>query len=123
MIPFTRRTSTSVAVFAAIFAASPQGAQMYANNTTQLGSLALSYAQLVATYRTLLDQDQANNEVVLDANIATAVTQLTALNATMQSITPTVALQDSFTLAHLQLVVYNGLQQATAAQNAAGDTE
>lgn len=108
-------TSTA-AVFACIFIASPQGAQKLSTTVSNTSALATQYAQLTNVYPSLINQDFANRQTPLYAAIATAVTTVTNLIATLASI---VASGDSgFILRGMQVVASNAL---TALKNAQAD--
>ena len=114
-LPFSKRTTASVAVFACLFIASPQGAQMLSETVNTKVSLQLSYSQLINVYQ-LIHQDTANNAADLQAAINTSVTILTNLKATLDAMMETG--DQSFVLAHMQQVVTGGLAQVKEAQSA-----
>ena len=115
-LPFSKRTTASVAVFACLFIASPQGAQMLSETVNTKVSLQLSYSQLINVYPQLIHQDTANNAADLQAAINTSVTILTNLKATLDAMMETG--DQSFVLAHMQQVVTGGLAQGKEAQSA-----
>jgi hypothetical protein len=87
-------------------------------NGVVLGSLQLSYAQLVALYQELRQQDVPNAEIVLDDLIASAITTVTTLQSTID------ALMESgdagFVLAGMQQVVAAALMNLRVAQGDEG---
>lgn len=119
-LPFSLHQTTAICVFNCLFIASPQGAQVFAfGNGATIGALQLSYAQLVTLYQELRQQDVPNQAVVLDTLIASAITTVTALQATIDAImagTP----DGSFILAGMQTVVANALQNLKLAQGDEG---
>jgi len=117
--PFSLRTTTAICVFNCLFIASPQGAQQFVfGNGAVIGALQLSYAQLVTLYAELRQQSVANEEVVLDGLIASAITTVMGLQSTID------AMMESgdagFVLAGMQLVVKNALTNLNAAQGDEG---
>ena len=115
-IPFSLRTTTAIAVFNCLFIASPQGAQTFVfGNGTTIGSLQLSFAQLVALYQQLRQQDIPNQEVVLDNLIASAITTVATLQITVDAIMATTA-DGSVILQGMRLVVANALTSLKNAQ-------
>ena len=112
-IPFSRRTTASTAVFSCIFIASPQGAQTLSPSVPNLSALALEYAQLVNLYPQLIHQDVANQQTVLTAAITSAITIVTALSATLQSMTATG--DAAFILNGFRIVAANALTNLNAA--------
>jgi hypothetical protein len=88
--PFSLRLTTSICVFNCLFIASPQGAQTFVfGNAAIISALQLEYAQLVTLYMELRQQDIPSQEVVLDGLIASALTTVTALLATLNTIVET----------------------------------
>ena len=115
-LPFSLRLTTAVAVFNCLFIASPQGAQTFAfGNGATIGSLQLSYAQLVALYQQLRQQDIPNQEVVLDTLIASAITTVSGLQTTVDALVAQTA-DGSVILHGMQLVVANALASLQNAQ-------
>ena len=115
-LPFSLRLTTAIAVFNCLFIASPQGAQTFAfGNGATIGSLQLSYAQLVALYQQLRQQDIPNQETVLDGLIASAITTVTTLQSTVDAITAATP-DGSVILQGMQSVVANALASLKAAQ-------
>jgi hypothetical protein len=88
-IPFSKRTTASVAVFDCIFIASPQGAQKLTTAALTIAALQLVYAQLVTVYAVLRHQDTANNRIDLYAAIATALIAVANLQFTINAMTAT----------------------------------
>lgn len=120
-IPFSRRTTASVAVFACIFIASPQGIQaQIALSVPTISALALSYGQLTNLYPTLIHQDVANQKAVLDVAITSAVSIVSALKTTLGTITALTGDQQ-FQLQHVQIVVADALTNLENALAAGGD--
>ncbi len=114
LLPFSKRATSAVAVFACIGIASPQGAAALTNQNgslvatpTQLGAIWLVYAQLVGIYQQLLHQDVANQKSVLNAIVAQAVTVVGTLNTTLDAMTATG--DAKFLLVGMQEVTANAL--------------
>jgi hypothetical protein len=117
--PFSLRTTTAICVFNCLFIASPQGAQQFVfGNGTTIGALQLSYAQLVALYQELRQQDIPNQEVVLDGLIASAISTVTVLQSTIDAIMESG--DAGFVLAGMQQVVANALTNLRNAQSDEG---
>jgi hypothetical protein len=112
-LPFSERTTSSVAVFACIFIASPQGAQSLSPSVPLLSALALEYAQLTNIYPTLIHQDVANQQVKLQAAITSAIAIVTSLVTTLLNMTATG--DNLFVLEHYQIVATNALTNLKAA--------
>src|ERR1700720_1600505 len=110
----SQRTTCAIAVFRCLSIASPDGAQRFAGDMAN--TLQLEYAQLWAVYQKLrrsasLGQDVANYRVDLVAAVAQAVTIISSLSATLQSMT---AVGDvGIALANFQVIVANALAQVT----------
>jgi hypothetical protein len=143
-LPFTKRTTASVAVFACMFVA--QTAQAFAIGAS-LGSINNLYYALLATYEQLITvppfQVSTTGTVppqTLDQTITQAQTQVGQLNTLIQAIPPgqvnpqynylqygqnpnQVNPTKQVSLAHLQRVVANGLTQINLAAAAADDGE
>jgi hypothetical protein len=118
MLPFTKRTTASVTVFACVFVA--QTAQTLTSSVSQVSALQLSYAQLISIYRQLVHQDVANQAAVLDAIIANALTVVQSLNTTVQAIGTTPA--TAFELSGIQTITANAVAVMLNV-NAASDGE
>lgn len=117
VLPFSRRTTAAVCVFACHQIASPRGAQVFAfGDAATLGALNIWYAQLFTEYRILRHQDVANQATILTNAINAAVTTVTGLKATLDAMTarPNAA----FILTGYQIVVANALTNLINAQNA-----
>lgn len=110
-LPFSVRTTVAIAVFACIFIASPQGAQKLTSTPATIAALALDYAQLNNIYPIVINQSAGNSQTALAAAITQAVTTVTALNATLQSISGS-----GFELKAMQIVVANALMAIQSAQ-------
>ena len=121
-LPFSKRTTTAVALFRCIGTASPQGAQQYAS-TVQVGQLSAVYSSMLATYKQLVRQDRRAQAVKLDALIATALSQVTALNAIVQAIVPGPASGVASTVAQMQEITAQAVVQITNASLAPDDGE
>lgn len=122
-IPFSQRTTAAVAVFACIFIASPQGAQGLRGVTVaQISALALEYGQLINLYPSLITQDVANQQSVLNAEIASAITIIGNLSTTLAGMTASTP-DSQVILAGWQSIVANMLVQVKAAGAAPGDAE
>lgn len=118
-IPFSKRTTVAVAVFACIGIASPQGPiQKIASdelNVPILTALQLEYAQLINIYPLLIHQDTANNQADLYSAIDKAAVTVANLNATIDSM---MASSDAgVVLADNQIVVANALTAIRKVQN------
>ena len=110
VLPFSKRTTAIIAVFSCIFVASPmQGARLFTSDVPTIAALQLSYAQLLREYHILRHQDVANQKSVLDAVINQAVTTVTSLNATVESIMAASNNPNAAQLAVMQTVVANAL--------------
>jgi len=144
-LPFSQRTSASVAVFACIFIASPAEAQALPATPQQRGALAFCYGQLTNLYPFLISQDVSNTYQPLVESpqtqllgyitqgvnlIQQLVTTLDGMNAATPSNSillyppynlklPDIAL----ILANYRIVAQNALVQITAAQTAPPDYE
>lgn len=115
-IPFSKRLTASVAVFACLFIASPQGAQTFAfGNGVIIGALQLDYAQLHKVYHILRHQDVSEQQTVLYAAIAEAETTVASLNATIDSLMETG--DAGFVLRGMQIVTANALASLKAVQS------
>lgn len=110
--PYSQRTTCAVAVFGCLSVASPQGAQRFAvGNAATIGALQSEYEQLLSVYRKLRRQDVANQRIDLVAAVAQAVTIISSLSATLQSMT---AVGDAgIALANFQIIAANALVQVT----------
>jgi hypothetical protein len=108
-LPFSKRTSASVAVFACIGVAAPApvGAAQFTTNAATIAALQLSYAQLVVEYQILRHQDTANNRADLYAAINNAVTTVSTLNTTLSTLSATG--DAGVVLQQMQIVVANAL--------------
>ena len=106
-LPFSKRTTASVAVFPCILIASHHGAQKFTSTAATIGALQLEYAQLSHAYRKLRHQDTANNRVDLYAAIALAETAVANLNVTISAMTATG--DNAVLLQGMQIVVANAL--------------
>lgn len=114
-IPFSRRTTAAVSVFACIFIASPTGAQTLTSSVPTITALQLEYSQLINEYPLLIHQDTANNQADLYAAIAKAETTVSNLHDTIQAITATS--DNAFVLAGMQEVVAHALASLQAVQS------
>jgi hypothetical protein len=114
--PFSLRLTTSICVFNCLFIASPQGApQFVVGNGAVIGSLQLSYAQLVTLYAELRQQDIPSQEVVLDSLISAALTTILTLQSTINAIVET---GDAGILLHaMQSVVASAVTSLKNAQS------
>jgi hypothetical protein len=107
-LPFSRRATTSIAIFACLFAA--RHAQKLTKDPATLGALNLEHAQLFHLYRQILHQDVANQKTVLDGIIDRAAIAIGALNTTVQAMpTPIPPSEDQFALSDIKIVVANAL--------------
>ena len=114
MIPFSRRTTTAITVFACLFAA--QNSQSLTTIPAQIGALSLSHATLFQIYRGLRHQDVMNQKAKLDALIDQAQIAIDALNVIVQSIAPTQQNQTNEALPDVQSVVMNAAYQMVLVQ-------
>ena len=115
MLPFSKRETSAVSVFACIFIASPHGASA----ASILGALSSEYAQLLQVYALLIRQDTANNAADLDAAIAMATTVVGNLSATLNTM---LASGDAgIKLAGMQIVAANALAALQKVQVAQDD--
>jgi hypothetical protein len=105
-LPFTRRTTTAVTIFACMTVAYSAWS-LPGLTVPQVTALHLDHAELFSIYKQVIHQDVANQESVLDGLISQAATAIIALNITMQGIgsTPTSA----FDLADMHLVTANAV--------------
>lgn len=119
-LPFSRRTTVAIAVFDCIAIASPStGAPLLAATAAIQAALASEYAQLINIYPVLIRQDVANQQAVLDAAINTALTAITALNTTLQSM---VATGDrAVLLSYWQVVVANAMRSVQTVISTLGE--
>jgi hypothetical protein len=107
LLPFSKRTTTSVTLSTCLFIASHQGAQRI-NTVTPLqkGALQLQYSTIFRTLRQVRHQDVANQAAKLDVFILEAQTVIEQLQATLNSITqPNPPEFDQFLLTNMQLIV------------------
>jgi hypothetical protein len=111
MLPFSRRTTTAVTVFACLFAA--RDAWHLTTVASQIGALHQSHATLFHLYRQIRHQDVANQAAVLASLIAQAQTAINNLNTIVQAIEPTVQNQTNQALPDLQAVVLNAVYVMT----------
>jgi hypothetical protein len=115
-LPFSRRTTAAVCVFACHQISGPYGAQVFAfGDGIVLAQLQTYYAQLFSEYRILRHQDVVNQENVLNTAISNAVTTVTSLKATIDSLMARP--NATFILTGYQIVVANALVNLLAAQN------
>lgn len=114
MIPFSKRTTTAVTVFACLFAA--QNAQQLTTVPSQVGALHQSHATLFHLYRQLRHQDIANQAAVLASLITQAQTAIENLNTLVQAIAPTTQNQTNEALPDVQSVVANAVYQMVLVQ-------
>lgn len=116
-LPFSRRTTTSVAVFSCIFVASPmQGARQFTTDVPSITALQLDYAQLINLYPQLLHQDVANQAAVLDILIAEAITIIGQLNTAVDAVTALVTDPNRAQLVVMQTIVASALASLKAVQ-------
>lgn len=121
-LPFSKRTTTSVALFRCITVASSQGAQMYAS-PAQKGQLSDLYPQMLSTYKRLIRQDRRNQAAKLDVEITVALSQVMILNGIVQSIVPGSASGVAAIVAQMQEVTAQSVVQIQNAQNFPDDGE
>jgi hypothetical protein len=108
MLPFSKRTTTAVTVFACLQAS--KAARLLTAAPTTLGSLSLEQAALFHVYRKVLHQDVANQATVLDGIIAQAATAIGNLNTTVRTISVPQNQDQAIQLADLQLLTSNAVQ-------------
>lgn len=118
-LPFSKRLTACVTVFPCIQIAAPSGAQTLTTNAATVASLQAVYYALYANYQTLIEQDTVNQEGVLDAAIASAVTNIQTLNTVVQSLTVTTA--NLSVLVPWQEITANAVTQIINVQNAPDD--
>jgi hypothetical protein len=117
-LPFSKRTTTSVAVFSCIFVASPmQGAKQFTTDVPTITALQLDYAGLINLYPQLIHQDVANQQVVLDSLIAQAITIISSLNVTVASIMALAVDPNRAQLAVMKSVVASALASLNTVQS------
>jgi hypothetical protein len=103
MLPFSRRETTAVTVFACIFA--NRNARHLTTNVPQISALQLNYALLLRVYHQICHQDVPNQAVIRQQIINDAGQAICDLNAIVQAISPTS--QNSVFLAQVQSKVAN----------------
>lgn len=106
MIPFTRRMTTAVTVFACLSAA--RTAWKLTTNGVWVSAVQAEHRKLFSIYRQLIHQDVANQELVLNRLICAAYRAIRRLNATVQEIPLTK--HNELALSNVQLVVANAVQ-------------
>lgn len=106
MLPFSKRTTTAVTIFACIFVA--QNAQTLTAVVAQVAALQLEYSTLLRLYRQIIHQDVANQASMLDTLISQAATTIGQLNTTIQAIETT--MQNAVELADVQVLAANAVQ-------------
>ena len=117
-IPFSERTTASIAVFSCVFVASPmQGAGQFTTDVPTITALQLAYAQLINLYPQLIHQDVANQKAVLTSLIGQAVTIVTSLNTTVGSIMAVSNDPNRAQLAVMQSITQSALASLKAAQS------
>jgi hypothetical protein len=107
-IPFGKRTTAAVALFACFRIASPAGARKFTSDALTIAALQLEYAQMLHIYHRLRHQDTANNRADLFAAIDAGVILLRSLNATIQGMMASAG-DNEIALKGMQVVVYNAL--------------
>lgn len=108
MLPFSRRTTTAVTVFACLFAA--RDAWHLTTVPSQIGALHQSHATLFHLYRQIRHQDVANQAAKLASLITQAQAAIVNLNNIVQTIEPTIQNQTNQALPDLQSVVSNAVE-------------
>ena len=114
-LPFSKRTTSTVSVFACLFVASPAGAPTLTTSVSTKIALQLSYSQLVNIYPVLIHQDTANNRADLYAAINKAAGIVDNLHTTVQAMTATG--DNAFLLSEMQIVVANALVALQSVQS------
>ena len=123
-LAFSKRQTTSVAVFSCIFVASPmQGARQFTSDVPTITALQLDYAQLINLYPQLIHQDIANQESTLDGLISQAITIVGSLNTTVAGIMAVSNDPNRAQLAVMQGITASALASLNAAQSAEGNTD
>jgi hypothetical protein len=105
-LPFTKRTTASVTVFACYQQA--KVAQTITSNGDTVVALQIELGQLFAVYKQLQRQDVTNQVVTLDAAINAAQVAILALNSTVQGMTVSGA-DNVKILANIRSVVANAV--------------
>ena len=115
MLPFTKRTTTAITVFACMTVAKTAWA-LPTLTVPQLTALHLEHADLFSIYKQVIYQDVANQATVLDGLITQAVAAIVALDTTMQAISSSPAI--AFDLDELQQVTANAVGAMLAVEAA-----
>jgi hypothetical protein len=105
-LPFTKRTTASVTVFACYQQA--KVAQTITSNGDTVVALQIELGQLFSVYKQLQRQDVTNQVVTLDAAIKAAQVAILALNSTVQGMTVSGA-DNVKVLANIRSVVANAV--------------
>jgi hypothetical protein len=109
ILPFSKRTTASVSIFACFTAAT--NARKLTTDPATLAALRLEHANLFQSYRLLRFQNTPFREQVLDAAITKAQTAVSALNATVSGMPqPSPESEDKFALSLVQSVVAGAMQ-------------
>lgn len=111
-LPFSKRTSASVVVFASL-QASKAALKLTCTAATK-SALNLEKAQLFKLYRQIIHQDVANQAALLATYVDQAVTTISSLLTTVGGIASN--FRNQFILADLQLLVLNAYHTILAAQ-------
>lgn len=110
ILPFSKRTTASVSVFACLTAAT--SARKLTTDPATLAALRTEHAQLFQAYRLLRHQDTPQQAQTLNEAIANAQTAINALGQTVQGMPqPSPESEDKFALSLVQSVVAGAVQQ------------
>ena len=117
-LPFSKRTTTAVTVFACL-QASKDAQKINTVTVPQISALQLEMATLFSVYRQVLHQDVANQASVLDGVIEQAATVIGQLITTLQGLTqPNPPEENAFALTDLQVLVANAVVVMANVQSA-----
>lgn len=116
MLPFSKRTTTAVTVFACLQIS--KQAQPLTTNVAQIGVLQLEMATLFHIYRRIIHQDVANQAAVLDTIIALAADSIQSLSTTVNAITPPSNPDQVIVLQDYQLILENAVVVMASVQAA-----
>jgi hypothetical protein len=114
-IAFSKRTATSVTIFACLNAA--QKAFRLTSNPAIMNALHLEHAELFDLYKQARHQDVSNQSARLDAIIAKVVTVVGQLNTTVQMIQP--MFRNTVEVQEVQIVIANAVQTMSLVAQAA----
>ena len=108
-LPFSKRTTIAVTIFACLFAA--RRAQFLTKDAITKSTLGLQHAELFRLYHKVRHQDVANQALVLADIIEDAATTISALNATVQAMPePQPPTENFFALTDIQSTTQHAVQ-------------